>query len=429
MVPGLGVVGTIIPGLGVGGTIVLGRALVWAGLWYMCGEVVTGEQVYRTAVRDLVMKMYGCLVLLLVAVVSCSDLDIDPKGYILYCPCMGRFGNQAEHFLGALAFAKSLNRTLVLPPWVEYHWPKPRSVQVPFDKYFKVDTLLAYHRVMTMEKFMSELAPEIWPPGERTVICYGVRSGGQSGSCNAKDGNPFGPFWDTFDIEFDNSEFYSPLHYEWSSQKDRQDWINRFPPDKYRVLAFTGAPAAFPAAQKNIPLHRYLHWSKEITDAVDKVIEEKIGVRPFVGIHLRLGSDFERACEHLESSPMMFAAAQCVGSRGQYGKTTPDMCYPPDDLIVREVKATVDELDAKAVYIATDSRTVIQELSEAMSQVKFVVGDPDRPHVDLGVLGQADHYIGNCISTFSAFVKRERDSVGKLSSFWAFKPKEGHIEL
>ncbi|KAH9360050.1 hypothetical protein HPB48_001624 [Haemaphysalis longicornis] len=80
----------------------------------------------------------------------------------------GRFGNQADQFLGALAFSKALDRTLVLPPWVEYRTGEPRSVQVPFDTYFRVETLAKYHRVLTMEHFMDRLAPTVWPPGNRT---------------------------------------------------------------------------------------------------------------------------------------------------------------------------------------------------------------------------------------------------------------------
>ena len=58
--------------------------------------------------------------------------------------------------------------------------------------------------------------------------------------------------------------------------------------------------------------------------------------------------------------------------------------------------------------------------------------NPD-PHTELAVMGLSNYFIGNCVSTFSAFVKRERDSNGFPSSFWAYplekSKKLRHTEL
>ena len=82
----------------------------------------------------------------------------------------GRFGNQADHFLGSLAFAKALNRTLGLPPWVEYRFGEPKSVQVPFLHYFKLEPLSDFHKVIPMEEFIENIAPKIWHLQDRTGV-------------------------------------------------------------------------------------------------------------------------------------------------------------------------------------------------------------------------------------------------------------------
>lgn len=61
--------------------------------------------------------------------------------------------------------------------------------------------------------------------------------------------------------------------------------------------------------------------------------------------------------------------------------------------------------------------------------MKVVQRTPAEPHVDLAILAKSDHYIANCVSSFSSFAKRERDVYGKPTSFWAFTPKETKQEL
>ncbi|KAI8427791.1 hypothetical protein MSG28_002197 [Choristoneura fumiferana] len=256
-------------------------------------------------------------------------------------PSSSRFGNQADHFLGVLAFSKTLNRTLVLPPWVEYRYGEPKSVQVPFDTYFKTESLAEYHTVMTMEYFMSIIAPSIWPEEKRFAFCYTQRGGDKENSCNAKSGNPFGPFWDTFNIDFTGSEFYGPLNYDASNTVMVDKWKQKYPPTKWPVLAFTGAPASFPVQGENRHLHKYMQWSDHIASSARQFIKKNMSGGGFLGVHLRNGQDWIRACQHVNDSPMLFAAPQCLGYKNERGTLTASMCLPSKTEIISVTRKAI----------------------------------------------------------------------------------------
>ncbi|XP_015519245.2 GDP-fucose protein O-fucosyltransferase 1 [Neodiprion pinetum] len=355
----------------------------------------------------------------------CKYAEIDENGYILYCPCMGRFGNQADNFLGALGFSIALNRTLVVPPWVEYRTGETKSVQVPFDTYFNVSQLESCHRVIVMEEFMKKIAPTVWPESKRISFCYSVR--GSTGSCNAKDGNPFGPFWDTFDVEFVGSEFYGPLHYDVHHSDMVYQWSRKYPSSYWPVLAFTGAPASFPVQMENKKLQKCVGWNDKIADQAKSFVKNHLPRGAYVGIHLRNGVDWVRACEFISSSPNLFAAPQCLGYRNERGKATSAMCLPPFELIIRQLKRIIRaNNDVKSIFVASDSNHLIPELSKALKRMEITVHkqeEPASPHLDLAILGRSNYFIGNCISSFSAFVAREREVRGYPTIFWGFPPE------
>ncbi|XP_077863753.1 GDP-fucose protein O-fucosyltransferase 1-like [Saccoglossus kowalevskii] len=342
----------------------------------------------------------------------------DSQGYVMYCPCMGRFGNQAEHFLGSLAFAKLLNRTLVVPPWRTYK-------NVPYSDFFKFEELEKSQKVILMEDFIEYLAPKYWSPGKRHGYCWLPPN--SDSQCKMKEGNPFGPFWDAFDVDFDDYVVYHlitniDIDGTDSNRFIKEQWNKQFPASNHPVLTFKGAPASFPVQQGNRQLHQYIKWSDNIMQEAHLHMNKLFHGEKYVGIHLRNGIDWERACEHAEGSHNLMASPQCL-TTGQLLSRA--MCYPSTKTVLEYTKTVVMAIDAKHVYIATDHDPLKEELQDYLEPIGVKVHhlNPALPQIDLALLGQSDYFIGNCVSSFSSFVKRDRDtsSGNKPTTYWGFE--------
>ena len=215
---------------------------------------------------------------------------IDPEGYLMFCLCMGRLGNQMEHFLGALEFAKRLNRTLVLPPFTSSEYRK-----INWNEWFQVKPLRQYHRVILADSFMKLVAPRVWPVGRRVGFCYTHPSeeGKQSNDdiqCDMEVGGK--SFWESLRIDFD-----SYVAHSLSYQDSAEIWRRRYPASDFPVVALRGAPAPFPMKTRHWHLQKYVRFSEDIEKQTDKFVKGFIGEgKKFVGVHLRNGGDWDNAC-------------------------------------------------------------------------------------------------------------------------------------
>jgi len=324
---------------------------------------------------------------------------------------MGRFGNQAEHFLGSMAFAKELNRTFVVPPFRTYK-------NIPYKEWFKLEKLAEYHRIISAEDFMEHIAPKYWPPEERHAFCW---MGERQTKCNMKQGNPFQNFWDELGVD----GFVKDIRLE-LSYGDYPRWMKTFPPSQYPVIALKGAPASFPMHKLHRQYQKYMAWSDSITDEVNHYIKKTFQNEKFVGIHLRNGGDWENACRHCHNSSYYMASPQCLD--GTSKMVTQNLCLPNKNTILKDLEyALIQKLNktVRNIYVATDKHPMINEIKEhfktEIPDLNIVHYDP-YPIIDLAILSKSDFFIGNCISSFTSFVKRERDYNQNLPSmFWAFR--------
>uniref|UniRef100_A0A183BZB5 GDP-fucose protein O-fucosyltransferase 1 n=1 Tax=Globodera pallida TaxID=36090 RepID=A0A183BZB5_GLOPA len=316
------------------------------------------------------------------------SLPFSPNAFVLFCPCTGRFGNQMEQFLGVFAFAKLLNRTLVLPPIINY----PPGVRKA--------TLGQFHRIVLLRDFMRGIATKIWPMERRKVLCWSPRPGLAARSelgCHATEGNPSGPFWRHVGTDFVGEEYFGERTGGFDVAKDSQ----------------------------------FVQWNGQIEQNAREFVVRKFGHgKAFVAIHLRNDRDWENVCQLLreEKSPMgsrrreLFASAQCTGSDEEYGQLTVEACNPSLDNILEEIYFHVLRLSAAGVFVASDRNHHLAQIGAHLAKsVRWSVtvtgwaegnvgssGGRGNVPVELALLGMADHFIANCVSTFSAFVVRQR---------------------
>ena len=377
-----------------------------------------------------------------------ASLFLQENAYILYCPCMGRFGNQAEQLLGVLHFAHSLNRTLVLPPFIQY---VDREVTfIPFDHIIDIQTLSSHQPVVTMEHFLKDVAPKMWSKSDQKIFCYTSRPG-IANDCNALTGNPFKSFWNRVvgvDKFSGGSVFYSPLTVnpvvgdEWNRQ------YGHIP-----VLSFVSAPSAYPVDSAAIKLHKYVRISNHTLLKGSLYRKVRKFDHPYIGVHIRHGSDWENACNLLNSQPMrqLFSSAQCFPDKNR--DIPYDACIQNQNQIADDIKYAIEKYHIPTVYIATDKDDVhmwqflYQKLQQDVRDIKIITPSRTYPTEgesserlpdfieDIAILSESDHFIGNCISSFSAFVSRTRSRSGKTTSFFSIKhdtPESnvvGHEEL
>ena len=293
---------------------------------------------------------------------------------------------------------------------------------MPYSEWFKLDKLSEYHRVIDAQDFMTIIAPKLWPIERRYGFCWLPRQMRQPDQkCEMMMGNPSENFWSELGVNNFTKSVFFEIDFE-----DYVTWNTEFPADQFPVISMKGAPANYPVREKNRIYQKYMIVSDKINDEVTSVINAKFGQEKFIGIHLRNGEDWSNACSYIDGTTSYMSSTQC------YGETNTkildkELCFPNistilndlENLLIHKLNKTVNY-----VYIATDKNPLIREIrrhfENKLAELNLVHLDPWLPLIDATILARSEHFIGNCVSSFTSYVKRERDIHNRPSSFWAF---------
>ena len=106
------------------------------------------------------------------------------------------------------------------------------------------------------------------------------------------------------------------------------------------MLALTGAPASFPVSEAHLGLQSSLEWTDLWRERGESWLRTNLGrAVPFLGLHLRNGPDWSKACEHTEGARAnLFSSAQCLGYSNQHGRLSRELCLPSLQTILQQLE-------------------------------------------------------------------------------------------
>ena len=203
-----------------------------------------------------------------------------------------------------------------------------------------MERLEKFHRVITFNDFQVFLSGEVWTLGTRVAFCASAQPGGKTNDCNAKHSMQAADFWNYFGVDFERSEFYSPLTLWPPSDSKTQtqsqtsspssdsansanasapnaldnwalEWRKRFPPRKYPVIALA---EPLVVRREDLWIQRYLQWAPEHDEKVATIAHNYFRV-PYLAIHLRNHASQRDACARIRSEKLaeLGASYQCLG--------------------------------------------------------------------------------------------------------------------
>lgn len=193
-------------------------------------------------------------------------------------------------------------------------------------------------------------------------------------------------------------------------------------------------------------------FADQVVEASTEYKRERNLDQPYIGVHLRWGSDWQKTCNLLVENSMerLFSSSQC--NRDSMSYLPFQLCIQDIGLVTKTIGRALSSRNISTVFIASDIddkrswQSVYDTLKTTNPHITLhtptrVYGNqktynkPTHFLTDLFVLSTSDIFVGNCISSFSAFVSRMRIYSLKLSkkksTFFGveYLNEKGHDEL